>query len=31
MNSAFERAPQFYVRLGGVFYLAIIVLGLLVN
>ncbi len=28
MNSAFERAPQFYVRLGGVFYLAIIVLGL---
>ncbi|HJS16410.1 MAG TPA: DUF4386 domain-containing protein [Rheinheimera sp.] len=28
MNSAFERSPQFYVRLSGVFYLAIIVLGL---
>jgi hypothetical protein len=28
MNSAFERSPQFYIRLGGVFYLAIIVLGL---
>ncbi len=28
MKSAFEQEPQFYVRLGGLFYLMIIVLGL---
>lgn len=28
MKSAFEQEPQFYIRLGGVFYLMIIVLGL---
>jgi len=28
MSSVFERAPQLYVRLAGIFYLAIIILGL---
>ena len=28
MTESFVRSPQFYVRLAGVFYLAIIVLGL---
>ena len=28
MKPSFEQEPQFYVRLGGVFYLAIIMLGL---
>jgi hypothetical protein len=28
MSSFFERAPQLYVRLAGIFYLVIIILGL---
>ena len=28
MRASFDRSPQFYIRLAGVFYLAIILLGL---